>query len=125
MILAVEPEKILTREALAEPHRAYAGPRNREEDELRILSYALRETIEKELLANINSRTQKQSPLEWWARRDSNPRPAGFFVWAYELRPGVLFCRSSLAELRARSISVTLGESFLFWGFRLNPPSSK
>ena len=38
---------------------------------------------------------------------------------------GVLFCRSSLAELRARSISVTLGESFLFWGFRLTPPLSR
>jgi len=53
----LDPEKILTREALAEPHRAYAGTKDRENDELRMLSHALKESIKKELLASVNSRT--------------------------------------------------------------------
>ena len=56
----LEPEKILTREALSEPHRAYAGTKEREDEELRILSMALRENIKNEVLANVNSQTQKQ-----------------------------------------------------------------
>jgi len=51
----LEPEKILTKEALAEPHRTYANPQEREEEEVRLLGLALRETLKKELLASLNS----------------------------------------------------------------------
>ena len=56
MILAVEPEKILTREALAEPHRTYITSDERENDEIRILSLALKNSLKDELA---NSRTSK------------------------------------------------------------------
>lgn len=39
----LEPEKILTREAMAEPDRTYAGPEEREKEEARFLCLALRE----------------------------------------------------------------------------------
>jgi site-specific recombinase XerD len=51
----LEPEKILTSEALAEPHRAYASQEEREKEEIRFLGLALRDSIKKELLASLNS----------------------------------------------------------------------
>jgi len=53
--MGLEPETILTREALAEPHRTYANPQKREEEEVRLLGLALRENLKKELLASLNS----------------------------------------------------------------------
>jgi hypothetical protein len=53
----LEPEKILTRETLNEPHRTYATPDERENNEIRLLGVALRDQIEKELLINRISRT--------------------------------------------------------------------
>jgi hypothetical protein len=50
----LEPEKILTREALDEPHRTFATPNEREEDEIRLLGLALKDQIKKELLSNRN-----------------------------------------------------------------------
>jgi hypothetical protein len=51
----MEPEKFLAKEALAEPHRTYANPQEREEDEVRLLGLALRENLKKEVLASLNS----------------------------------------------------------------------
>jgi hypothetical protein len=48
----LEPDKIPAREALAEPHRSYASPEQREKEELRLLGLALKENLKKELLAN-------------------------------------------------------------------------
>jgi hypothetical protein len=50
----LEPEKILTREALAEPHRTFVGPEDREKEQLRLLGLALRDSLKKELLASVN-----------------------------------------------------------------------
>lgn len=47
----LEPEKILTREALAEPYRAYGSSEERENEEARRLGLALKENLKKELLA--------------------------------------------------------------------------
>jgi hypothetical protein len=52
----MEPEKLLAKEALAEPHRSYASPQEREEEETRLLGLALRENLKKELLAIISSK---------------------------------------------------------------------
>jgi len=51
----LEPEKILTSEALAEPHRTYGSPEEREKEEIRLLGLALRDSLKKELLASLNS----------------------------------------------------------------------
>jgi site-specific recombinase XerD len=48
----LEPEKILTGEALAEPHRTYVTPEEREKEEIRLLGLALKESLRKDLLAN-------------------------------------------------------------------------
>lgn len=45
-------EKVLTQTALAEPHRAYATPEDREQAQTRVLSIAIKELIKKELLAS-------------------------------------------------------------------------
>jgi site-specific recombinase XerD len=50
----LEPEKILTREALAEPHRTYVGPDEREKEQIRLLGLALRDSLKRELLASLN-----------------------------------------------------------------------
>jgi hypothetical protein len=51
----MDPEKFLTKEALAEPHRTYPSPQEREEEEVRLLGLALRENLKKEVLASLNS----------------------------------------------------------------------
>jgi len=50
----LEPEKILTREALAEPHRVSASSEEREKEQIRLLGSALKESLKKELLASLN-----------------------------------------------------------------------
>jgi hypothetical protein len=51
----LEPEKILTREALAEPHRSYLSPDAREKQQMQLLAVALRDSLKKELLASYSS----------------------------------------------------------------------
>ena len=46
----MNPEEILTRKALAEPHRMHIGPRNREAEQIQALRRALKEMMMKELL---------------------------------------------------------------------------
>ena len=46
----MDPEKILAREALSEPHRTHVGYEEREDCELQSLSKALKEIVKKELL---------------------------------------------------------------------------
>ncbi len=50
----LDPEKVLTKEALAEPHRTYATCEDREKEEIRSLGLALRDSLKKELLADLN-----------------------------------------------------------------------
>ena len=50
----MNPEQILTREALSQPHRAHADPTSTEEDHLKALSNALRDMMRKELLDSRN-----------------------------------------------------------------------
>jgi len=45
----MDPEEILTKKALAEPHSIYASPRNLEEDQIQALSIALKDMMRKEL----------------------------------------------------------------------------
>lgn len=46
----MDPEEILTKKALAEPHRVYVGSRDWEEDQVRALSTALKDMMRKELV---------------------------------------------------------------------------
>lgn len=56
----LEPEKILTGEALSEPHRTYVSPEEREKEEIRLLGLALRDSLKKELLATLNYQSPQQ-----------------------------------------------------------------
>jgi hypothetical protein len=58
----LEPEKILSREALAEPHRSYANPEEHEREQARILLDALGENLKKDLLATLEIPNPKHSP---------------------------------------------------------------
>lgn len=49
--MGLDPERILTREALAEPHRIYASNSEREEYEIQLLSRELKELLKNELLS--------------------------------------------------------------------------
>jgi hypothetical protein len=49
--LGLEPEKVLTQDAFAEPHRAYASAEDRAQAQTRTLSIAIKELIKKELVA--------------------------------------------------------------------------
>ncbi len=51
----LEPEKILTREALAEPHRIDLSPDAVEKNQLHILGSALKDSLKSELLAVLGS----------------------------------------------------------------------
>jgi len=44
----MNPDEILTKKALAEPHRAYAGASDREQDHIQALRLALKEQMKKE-----------------------------------------------------------------------------
>jgi hypothetical protein len=46
----LNPEEILTKKALSEPHRTYASPYEREDQNVKALSQALKEMMRKELL---------------------------------------------------------------------------
>jgi site-specific recombinase XerD len=48
----LEPEKLLTREALAEPHRSYEGPAELEEDQIRTLCTEFKNSLKRELSLN-------------------------------------------------------------------------
>jgi hypothetical protein len=48
--LGLEPDKVLTEAAFAEPYRAYATSEDREEAQTRTLSIAIKELIKRELL---------------------------------------------------------------------------
>jgi len=48
--MGMNPEEILARQALAEPHRTYALGKDREEDKIRALCLAFKESLKKELL---------------------------------------------------------------------------
>jgi hypothetical protein len=47
--LGLEPEKVLTKVAFAEPHRIYVTNQDREQGQTRTLSLAIKELIKKEL----------------------------------------------------------------------------
>jgi hypothetical protein len=47
--LGLNPEDVLTRNALAEPHRIYATNQEREDDQIRALSRAFMDNLKKEL----------------------------------------------------------------------------
>ena len=46
----MDPDKVLVREAFAEPHRVFVSPQDREEDQVKVLCGALKEMMRKELL---------------------------------------------------------------------------
>lgn len=50
--LGMNPEEILARSALSEPHRVYATCEEREEDQIRALCLAFKDTLKKELLVS-------------------------------------------------------------------------
>jgi hypothetical protein len=54
----LDPEKILVREALSEPHRVVLQPVEREEDQAKTLAGALREMLRRELLDDGRARPQ-------------------------------------------------------------------
>ncbi len=62
--LGLEPDKVLTQAALAEPHRAYATPEDRGQAQTRALSIAIKELIKKELLASQESSNPNNSLLQ-------------------------------------------------------------
>jgi len=47
--LDLQPEKVLTKAAFAEPYRFYATPEDREQAQTRTLSLAIKELVEKRL----------------------------------------------------------------------------
>jgi len=47
--LGLNPEDILSKKAFSEPHRIYATPQEREEDQIRALCLAFKETLKREL----------------------------------------------------------------------------
>jgi hypothetical protein len=49
--LGLEPEKVLTKAAMQEPHRIYATSQDHEQAQTRVLSIAIKELIKKELLS--------------------------------------------------------------------------
>jgi hypothetical protein len=54
----MDPEEILTKKALAKPHRVYADAKDREEDQVRALRTALKDMMRKELMnAKADSQT--------------------------------------------------------------------
>jgi len=50
--MGMNPEEILTRGSLAEPHRTYVSGRDREEDQIKALCLAFKESLKKELTAS-------------------------------------------------------------------------
>ena len=52
--IGLNPEKILTQEALSEPHRIHVGPHEREERQITLLCQALKESLKRELIGTNN-----------------------------------------------------------------------
>jgi len=52
--IGLNPEKILTQEALSEPHRIHVGPDEREERQIAFLCQALKESLKRELIGTNN-----------------------------------------------------------------------
>ena len=50
--MGMNPEEILTGQTLAEPHKTYVGGQEREEDQIRALCVAFKESLKKELTLN-------------------------------------------------------------------------
>ena len=59
----INPEEILTKKALAEPHRTFISRREQEQTEIQELRYVLKRVIMKEL-RNINPKNSINSHLE-------------------------------------------------------------
>jgi len=62
--LGVNPEAVLTREALTQPARTYSSQENLEDHQLKILSQALKETLKRELLSEKHNEDGTYSALE-------------------------------------------------------------
>jgi site-specific recombinase XerD len=62
--LGVNPEEILTREALSQPARTYATLQDREDYQLKVLSQALKESLKRELLSEKHNEDGTYSALE-------------------------------------------------------------
>jgi site-specific recombinase XerD len=62
--LGVNPEEVLTREALSQPARTYATPQDVEDYQLKILSQALKEALKRELLSEKHDEDGTYSALE-------------------------------------------------------------
>jgi site-specific recombinase XerD len=62
--LGVNPEEILTREALLRPARTYMAPQDREDSQLKILNQALKEALKRELLSEKPDGNGTYSALE-------------------------------------------------------------
>jgi hypothetical protein len=73
----LEPGKILTREALAEPHRAYASTGDRKKEEIRLLGLALQDSIRNEEsqilgLPEHGERAREDLPKSWFPNAKTN-----------------------------------------------------
>lgn len=62
--LGLEPEKVLTQAAFAEPHRAYMTAEDEEKTQTQTLSLAIKELIKKELLTSQNSSNPTNSVIQ-------------------------------------------------------------
>jgi hypothetical protein len=62
--LGVNPESVLTREALSEPARIYVTSQDMEDHQLKVLSKALREALKRELLSEKPNWDSTYSVLE-------------------------------------------------------------
>ena len=51
----MNPDEILTRQALSQPHRVYGTPYERQENHAKTLRHALKEMMKKELLSKKNN----------------------------------------------------------------------
>lgn len=56
--MGMNPDEVLSREALVKPWRTYASPVEREEDQVKVLSQSLKEMLRKELLDSDNRTRQ-------------------------------------------------------------------
>ncbi|MDH7556312.1 MAG: hypothetical protein QHG94_05195, partial [Candidatus Methanosuratincola sp.] len=62
--LGVNPESVLTREALSQPARTYVTTQEREDYQLKVLSQALKEALKRELLSEKQNEDSTYSALE-------------------------------------------------------------
>jgi len=90
----LEPEKILTKEALAEPHRAYANSEEREKEDIRLLGAAMRESLKKELITSPSPKATMETPKTWNPRTfikkacGASTAPSSLMYWRTGLYPG-------------------------------------